>query len=149
MIVRAAEPTEPRATELLTASQTMMREMFDVDDCHFLSFEALSQADVQFYVSEIEGETVACGAVRIFPEYAEVKSMFTAPEARGKGAAQAILARLELVAKAHGLQWMRLETGDTLDAAHRLYEQAGYHRCPPFGDYVAAERSVFMEKQIG
>jgi len=35
-------------------------------------------------------------------------------------------------------------------AAIRLFEQAGYRRCGPFGDYPTDDPlSVFMEKRLG
>ena len=43
---------------------------------------------------------------------------------------------------------LRLETGNTLAPAHRLYERHGFQFCGPFGDYVANDTSLFMEKKL-
>lgn len=74
--------------------------------------------------------------------------MFVAPEARGRGVGEALLARLEDEARARGLPAMMLETGNLLHAAHRLYERAGFTRRGPFGDYPDAASSLFMEKVL-
>ena len=58
------------------------------------------------------------------------------------------MAALEAEARAQGLPLMRLETGDDLYPAHRLYERHGFLRCGPFGDYVDGPHSVFMEKRL-
>jgi putative acetyltransferase len=76
------------------------------------------------------------------------------PKARGRGIAQAILARLEKEARGRGEKRVVLETGNAQLAAIRFYERVGFVRCGAFGAYVAmpvvaTERSVFFEKQIG
>jgi len=42
----------------------------------------------------------------------------------------------------------RLETGDTLKAAHRLYEKHGFTFRGPFGEYPDLPESLFMEKRL-
>jgi putative acetyltransferase len=59
------------------------------------------------------------------------------------------MAALDSEARAQGLAVMRLETGDTLYTAHRLYQRHGFTLCGPFGDYVEGPHSVFMEKRLG
>jgi len=77
-----------------------------------------------------------------------VKSMFVDPIARGSGTGAALMAALEAAARAEGLAVMRLETGDDLYPAHRLYQRHGFTRCGPFGDYDEGPHSVFMEKRL-
>ncbi|MGB3406470.1 MAG: GNAT family N-acetyltransferase, partial [Jannaschia sp.] len=77
-----------------------------------------------------------------------VKSMFTAPAARGLGVADAILTRLILTSAAEGRPLVRLETGVGLDAAHRLYRRHGFVPCGPFGDYEAVPASLFFERPV-
>ena len=143
-----ADPEEARA--LLEASHALMRALFTEEENHFLSLEELRGPTIRFWVAtDGEGGAVlGCGALALKPGYGELKSMFTAEAARGRGVAAAILSRLEQEAQAVGLPLLRLETGDTLTAARRLYARAGFVERGPFGDYTANSSSIFMEKRL-
>ena len=91
---------------------------------------------------------LGCGALAVQDGYGELKSMFTAPEARGKGVAARILDRLEEKARALGLPVIRLETGDLLHEALRLYARHGFVQRGPFGSYREDPASIFMEKTL-
>ncbi len=146
--VRKADPREPAARALLQESHALMRSLFPAESNHFLSVDALAAPDIAFFVAMRGGRTLGTGALADKGGYGEIKSMFVAPEARGGGTGAAILAAIEAEARARGLAALMLETGDTLDAAHRLYERAGFTRRGPFGDYAADPLSRFMEKPL-
>ena len=146
--VDPADPREPRATALLEQSQALMQRLFAEDACHYLPIDALCGPAIRFFLATEDGTALGTGALALKTGYGEVKSMFTAPAARGKGAASALLGRIESTARAEGLPLLRLETGTGLDAAHRLYARAGFTPCGPFGDYAAAPTSLFMEKPL-
>jgi putative acetyltransferase len=121
---------------------------------HGLPLAALFQPHIRFFTARLDGAPAGCGGVALFSEFAEVKRMYVRPELRGRGVAQALLARIEADARAAGLAWLRLETGDRQLAAIRLYEREGFSRCAPFGDYAAMSpqqiaTSVLFEKRIG
>ena len=147
--IRIADPAEPGCLALLEDSHALMRAMFPAESNHFLSVEALQGPEVVFLAAEEGGAILGCGALALKGNWAEVKSMFTAPEARGAGVAALILAQLEAEARTHGLAHLRLETGVTLDAARRLYARAGFEERGPFEGYEADPLSVFMEKRLG
>ena len=125
-----------------------MNDLFPVGSCHALSVDALKADHIRFFVIEDGAETLGTGAVALLDGYAEVKSMFTDPAARGRGVADAMLAHLEGVARQAGHDLMRLETAEALAAAVRLYERHGFSRCGPFGSYVEDPHSTFMEKRL-
>ena len=80
--------------------------------------------------------------------------MFVRGAARGRGVAQALLARIEATARDAGMTVLRLETGTEQHVAMRLYHHAGFVPCPAFGHYTAMApgaiaTSVFMEKRTG
>lgn len=147
----AVEPTDPRkpeATTLLQASHALMKSLFPSDACHYLSIDALCGDEIHFFTARRGEIIMGCGAIAIRDGYGELKSMFVDEGSRGQGVADAILRALEDHARASGLAMLKLETGTGLDAAHRLYFRHGFSLCDPFGDYVAQEFSVFMEKSL-
>ena len=146
--VRKASPREPGATALLTASYAYLRALYPPEDNYFLSIDDLCVPAIAFFVAEREGVTLACAALATKDGYGEVKSMFTAPDARGAGTGALLMQALEAEARAQGLPLMRLETGDNLYPAHRLYQRHGFSLSGPFGDYTKGPHSVFMEKRL-
>ncbi|WP_457645323.1 GNAT family N-acetyltransferase [Profundibacter sp.] len=148
LIVEQGDPRAPQATALLQASHALMERLFPPEDNHYLSIDALCTPDIRFFIAR-EGDTVlGCAALANKGDYGELKSMFVSEDARGKGVADALMRQLEDYARELDLPVMRLETGDLLHAAHRLYERHGFVNCGPFGDYVANKTSVFMEKRL-
>lgn len=117
---------------------------------HGLQLDAIFQPHIRFFVARVDGDAVGCGRVAFFGDFAEVKRMYV----RGRGAAQALLARLETEARGVGLDVLRLETGARQRAAMRFYERSGFQRCVAFGHYVtmppaSIATSVFYEKRLG
>ena len=74
--------------------------------------------------------------------------MFVDENARGKGIADAILRQIEDQARELKLPMLKLETGNVLYAAQKLYKRHGFTDCGAFGDYSAAHSSIFMEKAL-
>ena len=60
--------------------------------------------------------------------------MWTAPSARGKGVARAVLRKLEATARHAGVALLRLETNRALKEAQALYRKEGYIEVAPFND---------------
>ena len=146
--IAKGDPRAPGPRALLEASHALMQELFPAESNHFLSSDALCAPEIAFFVAT-EGEvTLGTGALADKGDYGEVKSMFTAEAARGKGVAAAMLGALEAEARTRALPQLMLETGNTLHAAHRLYERAGFTYRGPFGDYPDDPLSYFMEKPL-
>lgn len=150
--IRPGDPAEHGATALLRASHALMQSLFPAEDNHYLEISELQAPHIHFFVArngeEDEDETLGCVALALKDGYAEVKSMFVSPNARGRGVGQALLKRIEVEARAQGQPLIKLETGDALHAAHRLYRAAGFTDCGPFGTYTANASSLFMEKRL-
>jgi DNA-binding MarR family transcriptional regulator len=101
-----------------------------------------------FLVGTVEGEPVACGAVKtIAPGVGSLKRMWVADSARGLGLGHRMLAALEEEARSLGLGTVRLETNRALVEAIRLYRTAGYVEVPPFNDDPYANH--WFEKRLG
>jgi GNAT superfamily N-acetyltransferase len=103
-------------------------------------------------VARIDGRPAGCGAVRPFHDgpsrTAEIKRMYTSPGARRRGLSRVVLARLEREAAALGYRRVQLETGLRQPEAIALYETAGYHRIPTYGQYEGDELSVCFAKHL-
>jgi GNAT superfamily N-acetyltransferase len=82
------------------------------------------------------------------PGVAEIKRMYVTPGARGRGVGRFILDELEAVARQLGIRRLVLETGPRQPEALALYRRAGYVEIPLFGEYVGAEFSVCMAKNL-
>ena len=148
IIVTLTDPHDPQATALLHQSHALMQELFPPEENFYLSIDDLCAADIHFYTARTGDKMLGTGALRICDSYGEIKSMFVAPEGRGQGIADAILRQIEDQARALSLPILKLETGNILHAAQKLYARHGFKPCGPFGDYPAIKSSVFMEKPL-
>ena len=143
-----SDPKEPGASALLTASHPLMQSLFPPEDNFFLDIDALCAPDIRFFAAMEGARCLGTGALALRDGYGEVKSMFVDEAARGRGVADAILRRIEEEARDRGLAALKLETGNVLHAAHRLYARHGFTPCGPFGDYPNSPSSIFMEKAL-
>ena len=146
--VERTDPRDPGPAALLAAAQAYQAEIYPPENNFSLPTDALAAPDVCFFQAREGNQLLGVGAVKLATDYGEVKSMYTAPEGRGKGIAAAIMRALEDAARDEGKTYLRLETGDELAAAVRLYERFGFTRSGPFGDYAENGSSVFMEKAL-
>jgi GNAT superfamily N-acetyltransferase len=117
---------------------------------HFrLDPEEVSDGRGGFFVAYISGKPVGCGAVRrIESAVIEIKRMYVAPEARGRGVGRQVLRELEAEARRLGATRLVLETGPRQPEALALYSRAGFVEVPNFGEYVGCEFSVCMAKEL-
>lgn len=142
------DPTNPEALALLDASRRLMDTLFDVEENHYLLPSDLAQPDTHFFTARRDDTMLGTAALVVKDGYGELKAMFVAENARGQGVARALLNHVEDVARSFDLPWLRLETGDALLSAIKLYRATGFRNCGPFGDYEPNESSVFMEKHL-
>jgi GNAT superfamily N-acetyltransferase len=89
----------------------------------------------QFLVAVADGELVGCGGWRSHGDDAELKRLYTAPAARGRGVARRVLAAVEESARSFGRRRLILETGDQQPEAIALYTKLGYDVIDNFGYY--------------
>ncbi|WP_377269463.1 GNAT family N-acetyltransferase [Peterkaempfera sp. SMS 1(5)a] len=61
---------------------------------------------------------------------AEIRMLAVAPEARGRGAGEALVRAAMARARAHGLPRMAFSTQRSMHSAHRLYERLGFRHTP-------------------
>lgn len=100
-------------------------------------------------VAYLNDTPVACGAIKEFDSKTmEIKRMFTAPEARGKGIATKIINELENWAKELTYERCILETGKRQVAAVEFYQKNHYQNIPNYGQYKDVENSLCFEKYL-
>lgn len=106
-----------------------------------------------FYLLKVDGKLAGMGGLRFLRNgVAELKRIYIRPEFRGLKLGQQTLACLLSDARAFGYQSVCLDTALFMQAAHRLYEKAGFIDCPAYaGSEVPPEfqaRWRFMELSL-
>lgn len=100
-----------------------------------------------FVVARLDGRPVGCGALKkLEPGAGEIKRVWTAQPARGKGVARAIMAFLESIAADEGLAVVRLDTNRSLVEARTMYLRMGYREIAPYNDNPYADH--WFEKTL-
>jgi putative acetyltransferase len=146
------EPTE-EVRVLVGELEAELAALYSAEQRHGLALEAIFQLHIRFFVARLDGEPAGCGGVALFSDFAEVKRMYVRLPMRGRGIADAIMARLEAETRASGLRLLRLEGGTQSYASHRFYERVGFRPCPPFEPYASMPphsiaTSIFLEKTL-
>jgi ribosomal protein S18 acetylase RimI-like enzyme len=146
------EPTDargPEAAELIGRLARELGALYCDDGSGNFSPADVGVPGSAFLVARLRGRPVGCGAFRpMEPGVAEIKRMYVAPDVRGLGLGQRLLAELEVHARRAGYAAVRLETGVHQAAALRLYESAGYRRIANYGIYRDNPLSVCFEKDL-
>lgn len=146
--IEKASPRDPEATGLITASHAFLLSKYPPEFSFALSIDDLCTPSIQFWVARTNGVARGCVALAHKGDYAELKSMYVDPAARGAGIGAALIDTVVAAAQNAGVPMLRLETGDDLYDAHRLYQRHGFVTCGPFGDYAEGPHSVFMERPV-
>lgn len=153
MWISPASPDDPDSLELVRRHRAHSAEhSVNPADDHVLDIADLTGPDVAFFgLRDGAGELLAVAALRhLSADHAELKSMHTRSEARGRGLGRALLDHLMDEARARGYTRLSLETGTQpgFAAARRLYASAGFTPCPPFGAYTATANNVYYTREL-
>lgn len=122
-----------------------------IEHVYALDASKLFTPDITVFGARILGDLVGVGAIRkLNAAHAELKSMHTLANSRGRGIGKAMVAYIENFAKEQGIKRMSLETGSgyPFKPARDLYKSLGYEECEAFGDYVLSEHNTCMTKII-
>jgi putative acetyltransferase len=143
------DPRSPEAAGLIARLDEDLHRRYPAEFVHGFTPESIDGGRGVFLVARLDGRPVACGAVRLLePGVGEVKRIYVADSARGRGLARTILRRLEDEGRRLGFARMRLETGTNQPEAMGLFTSEGYARIPAFGEYIGDPYSVCMEKAL-
>ena len=151
MQIAILDPALPEAQALIALSDAHMDALYPSESNHPEPVSGLQAAKVLFIGGRVDGELVACGAVKLLDDddsYGEIKRMFVLAPHRGKGYSKLVVQHLETHLQAQGIPLARLETGVLQPEAIGLYRRLGYADRPPYGSYLPDPLSVFMEKRL-
>jgi putative acetyltransferase len=148
-VITAEDPASPDAMALIAELDEHLNPLYPRASRHGFSVQKLIADSVAFFVVRHAGAAAGCGGIKLFgAEYGEIKRMYVRPAFRGLGLARLLLDHLAAHAQRHGVDVLRLETGIHQHAAIRLYEEAGFERIPPFGEYSDDPLSLCYEKRL-
>lgn len=100
-------------------------------------------------VLDESGQPVGHAAARDLDGEFEVKRVFVAASARGRGVASRLMRELEQFAQRRGESRVILQTGDRQPEAVALYGRLGYSPIPAFAPYDVFHFSRCFEKVLG
>jgi GNAT superfamily N-acetyltransferase len=140
-VFKEVAPDDPRAVELFRAHRLTGALALNLPFTEPTTVAGgLAPPGGLLLLATSQGNPVAIGGVRdLDSPVAEVKSMYVAPEMRGRGLGRRMLARLEEVARARGCRATRLDSLEKLAPACALYESAGYERIPDYNGSPTAD----------
>jgi putative acetyltransferase len=138
---------DARVVALLELHVVRARAETAPGSAHALDLSGLGAPEVSFWSAWEGEELVGVGALkRLNAEHGEIKSMYTAEAARGRGVGSALVRHIVRQARERGMRRLSLETGSWpyFLPARALYARHGFVECGPFGDYREDPNSVFM-----
>jgi len=156
LALRTVRYDSPDAVALTEQVQRFYLEIYGGPDGTPFTAKEFAPPNGGFLVGYLDGRPVAMGGWRFAPyaapagadRAAEIKRMYVATDARGRGFGKAVLTALEDDARAAGADWMVLETGEPQVAAVALYRGCGYVDIPPYGFYADKPGVVSLGKRL-
>src|SRR5271154_3734119 len=133
-----ADLDDARVILLLTDHVRVAKAETAPGSAHALDLSGLRMPTISVWAAWIGGDLAGAGALkRLSAVEGEIKSMYTAPSARRRGIAQAMLTHIIETARCEGMERLSLETGSWpyFEPARRLYAAFGFSECGPFDDY--------------
>lgn len=153
MDIRVVPYDHPDATKLMAEVQLEYVARYGSEDITPLDPAQFALPLGLFLVGYLDDVPVASGAWRAYDELesgdAEVKRMYVATSARGRGFARAILAELERTALEAGRRRVALVTGSEQPEAVALYRSSGYREIANFGLYKDEPECICFGKMLG
>jgi putative acetyltransferase len=151
-VIAADDPRADDVRALLERHLAFAHATSAPEDVFALDVDALADPAVAFFsYRDGDGSVLAVGALkRLDDAHAEIKSMHTAQEARGRGIGLAMVEHLVAAARARGFTRVSLETGagPAFAPARALYARAGFTPCDAFGPYAASANSTYMTRAL-
>ena len=141
--IRPADPDTPEALGCLAAYFGMLADRIPGLDPATLvlpdpeAFKYRAPTGL-FLLAQSKGRATGCIALaQLDPRTAEIKRLWVAPEARGRGLARRLMHRAGDEARRMGYTALKLDTNAALTEALALYAAEGWQPVEPYTDYPA------------
>ncbi len=141
----------PDVRALLAGHLADMHATSPPGSVHALDNAELQAPEITFWTARSDTELLGSAALkRIDDSHGEIKSMRTAPRARGRGVASQLLRHIMAEGRRRGYVRLSLETGTQafFEPARRLYLKYGFVESPPFAHYELDPNSIFMTRTL-
>lgn len=150
VVVEQVSPRDPEVVALLHAlTVELAGGGYSASETFGYSVDQLEASGVRLVGTRCDGRVVGVGGVERYDDgTAELKRFYVAPEHRGAGVADALIAALTEYAAASGSRVLRLETGDRQHAALAFYRRHGFAEVGRFGPYVDSATSICMQRSL-
>jgi putative acetyltransferase len=145
-VISVDDPRRPEVRTVLERHLTFCLSETPPEHSFALDVDGLLDPRVTFVSYRDAGTVLGVAAIKeLGQDQAEIKSMHTTAEARGRGVGRALLSHLLDAARARGYRRVFLETGTTpgFAAARALYESAGFVPTGPFAGYPETGDNCF------
>jgi putative acetyltransferase len=145
------DPDADDVREILARHLAFAHATTRPEEVYALDVDALLDPAVTFVSYRDGGAVLGVAAIKELGDgHAEIKSMHTAAEARGRGIGRALVDHLLGIARTRGYRQVSLETGSgpAFAPARALYARAGFVPCDAFGDYVPSPNSAYMTHEL-
>ena len=93
----------PLVATLVGELEAELAAEYPPEQRHGLGLDAIFAPHVRFFVADVDGAPAGCGGIALDDGFAELKRIYVRPSLRGRGVAEALLARLEDEARAAGV----------------------------------------------
>ena len=101
--IRLERPDLPECAALIEELEAHLATLYPPTSRHGFSIQRLIDEQVAFFLLRCDGAAAACGGVKLYTDYGEVKRVYVRPAYRGQGLSKRIMARLEEHAAANGI----------------------------------------------
>lgn len=151
ILIRPIDPAHPDAIASMQAYFAELAAVFpggfDPGPLTDVSLAPMRPPIGTFLLAADRASPVGCvGMRREDPTTGEVKRLWVAPEARGEGLAQRLMAEIEVCARASGLTRLVLDTSRHLPKAIDFYRLQGWQEIARYNDNPYAHH--FFEKRL-
>jgi GNAT superfamily N-acetyltransferase len=146
--VRYGSPVAQRLVEAIYEDQVQRYGESDSTPIESMEFDP---PDGGFLVAYADGVPVGCVGWRSLDgdeEIAELKRLYSTPEARNQGVATQLIAAIEDNAREQGRKRMVLETGRKQPEAVALYTKLGYEPIEHYGHYKDTDGVVSLGRNL-